>query len=140
MYQRRPRADGCYYMLPLCRGKVIGEFVCDEIERIVPDYNPVLQKFFYGYVTDISPTCLREEELQKYAGIEPLYFWHISDLVIYDKPKKLGEFRKPCKCEERGEEPDCFLCSKSGYTPDMQIDCFNTVEKPPQSWCYIEEL
>ena len=66
------------------------------------------------------------------------YGMHISDLVIYDNPKELSEFRKPCKY---GEESDisCFVCEYSGYAPDMHIDCFRTVTRPPQSWCYVEE-
>lgn len=73
-------------------GKVIGEFICDKIDEIVPDYNPVTTKFYYGYVADTEATCLSEEELQKYGKNKSLYFWHISDLKIYGKPKELSEF------------------------------------------------
>ena len=74
------------------KGKVIGEFICDKIDEIVPDYNPVTTKFYYGYVADTEATCLSEEELQKYGKNKSLYFWHISDLKIYNKPKELSEF------------------------------------------------
>ena len=61
-------------------GKVIGEFICDEIY----DMRDVL----------IEPTCLTIEEWCKYTdnhkGI--VYGWHISDLKIYDEPKELSEF------------------------------------------------
>lgn len=121
-------------------GKVIGEFVCDSID-IIAVYNEQLYAVEHFQINILQQSCLTIEEVKAYLGAKNRgTAWHISDLKIYDKPKELGEFRKPCKCEERGEEPDCFLCSKSGYTPDMQIDCFNTVEKPPQSWCYVEEL
>ena len=128
--------------------KVIGEFVCDGVEQIVPDYNPVLQKFFYGYVIELSPTCLREEELQKYAGTKPLYFWHISDLKIYDTPKELGEFFVKGECENFDF---CRFCSNfhqgrgwlDGSTCD-EDDCITfgikPIRHPPQSWCYIEPL
>ena len=46
------------------RGKVIGEFVCDKVDEIIPDYNPVTEKFYYGYVIDITTTCLSEKEIQ----------------------------------------------------------------------------
>lgn len=133
----------CQPFMAKLLGKVIGEFVCDSLEQVVPDYNPVLKKFFYGYVADLSPTCLSEEELHEYAGIKPLYFWHISDLKIYDKPKELGEFRTPCP-QEFIDKYDCssgnrtctyftehegyFGCSKEGLT------------RPFQSWGYVEEL
>lgn len=98
-------------------GKVIGEFICDKIDEIVPDYNPVTTKFYYGYVADTEATCLSEEELQKYGKNKSLYFWHISDLKIYDKPKELSEFFTPM-----GKRPSYM------------------VERPPQSWQYVEEL
>lgn len=118
-------------------GRVIGEFVCDRIEQIVPDYNPVLQKFFYGYVIDLTPTCLSEENLHKYAGIEPLYFWHISDLKIYDKPKGLGEFWKADKCPYNSGN-SCtykYYCFRAGESKS----CGEQLTRPPQSWCYMEK-
>lgn len=95
-------------------GKVIGEFVCDEI--------------FQYSTADVEGIEISDEEMQKQScltakelhdyeySVEPkelciyligLYGWHISDLVVYDKPKSLREFNK---------------------------------ELPPQSWCYVEEL
>ena len=65
--------------IPLA-GKVIGEFVCDEIL----DCRDV----------HIDVTCLTVEEWLKYTeGHKGLvYGWHISDLIIYDKPKDLSDF------------------------------------------------
>ena len=124
-------------------GKVIGEFVCDKIHSIhVPSdirycvdfgiWSPLSEKV-------LNDACLTAEEILDYAGNKEFIFgWHISDLVIYDKPKELSDFYKPCIY---GEESDvsCFLCDKSGYRPDMYIDCFNKVTRPPQSWCYVEK-
>lgn len=128
------------------RGQVIGEFVCDEIKevRVVSDYYS-----FYLQVngkTDktineniIKDSCLTISKLYDYLFPNKGYGWHISDLKIYDEPKELGEFRKPCIYGEESERP-CFTCDKSGYAPNMHIDCFNMVTRPPQSWCYVEEL
>lgn len=139
----------------LCK-KVIGEFVCDNIDEIIPDYNPQLQKFFYGYVADLKPTCLSEEELREYAGIKPLYFWHISDLKIYDKPKELGDFYTvdmdavmSCKYRERIYVNPDFVNGakiKGGYICDKDDTdwcrkcLLKPLTRPPQSWCYVEEL
>lgn len=127
-------------------GKVIGEFACDKIieyEACV-DYGVTEDKRIFYCGTLAECTGLTRIECFKYGcrkyKLQNLYGWHISDLKIYDTLKELSEFRKPCKWEGKGEEPECFICSKSGYTPDMQIDCFNTVERPPQSWGYVEEL
>ena len=118
-------------------GKVIGEFMCNGIIPISIEYsNPnsriALKEFPY--------TCLTDKEIMDYLGNGKTgYGFHISDLVIYDQPRELSDFRKPCIY---GEESDvsCFLCDKSGYRPDMHIDCFNEVTRPPQSWYYVEEL
>lgn len=125
-------SDGRY----LGNGKVIGEFVCDEtIFAYVDDFDYPYYDISYD---DLRETCLSQSMLFDYAKGEPIYGWHISDLIIYDKPKELSDFYKPCVY---GEESDvsCFLCDKSGYRPDMHIDCFNKVTRPPQSWCYVEK-
>ena len=75
------------------------------------------------------------------------YGWHISDLVIYDKPRELSEFRNVCKYLNndgscRYEEVDCD-CVKFDFNPDWSInfaECLDYMSKPPQSWCYVEEL
>ena len=93
--------------------------------------------------TLLRHSCLTFDELRQYIGEtffdKSFYGLHISNLVIYDQPRELSNFRKPCIY---GEESDvsCFLCDKSGYRPDMHIDCFNEVTRPPQSWYYVEEL
>lgn len=124
------------YML---NGKVIGEYVCDRIEAFSPSRAP--------YETDSTITkasCLSIVELIKYSNADkPLYAWHISDLKIYDKPKELSEFYKPCKCldEYEGEVYcDCLNCEDAGDSDFGIIACDRTITRPPQSWCYVEEV
>lgn len=97
-------------------GKVIGEFVCDRIDTIeIIDgstmtyirVNQLSQLSQYSDVCITAETCLNINQLQHYLNDKKGNGWHISDLKIYDKPKKLGEF---------------------GLT------------RPPQSWCYVEEV
>ena len=66
-------------------GKVIGEFVCDAIIRNCEMANADIAE---------QQGCIKRGELLKYAGDKEIYGWHISDLVIYDKPKELYEFYK----------------------------------------------
>lgn len=61
-------------------GKVIGEFICDYI--------------YENMSYDCEDSRVSVSELQKYANGKPLYGWHISDLVIYDKPKKFKRIQK----------------------------------------------
>lgn len=128
------KSNGALYpSIPIVNRKVVGECIIDKIDEIVPDYNPVTAKFYYGYVADTAATCLSEEELQKYGKNKSLYFWHISDLKIYDKPKELSEFRGLCKVKTA-----CHNCPHYNYS---KMDCDSRViTRAPQSWQYVEEL
>jgi len=57
----------------------------------------------------------------KYSNGKEVYGWHISDLVIYDKPKELSEFMKAE-----------YNYGKIHLPPSK-------LYRPPQSWCYVEE-
>lgn len=75
-------------------GKVIGEFVCDDISKNYVRYDS--RKDEYGYWTLLDDSCLTKNQLMEYGKCHTLYGWHISDLVIYDKQKELYEFNKLC--------------------------------------------
>lgn len=101
-------------------GKVIGEFVCNEIfyfgnvatdcwDRLLGN----VHEFHKSIV--VNQALLSEKEMLSYGG---RYGWHISDLVVYEKPKELGEFR--------------HCGANYHYNPP--------ITRPPQSWCYVEEL
>ncbi len=86
------------------RRKVIGEFICDGIERyakfgyvgVVPRYMKASDAGYQATEISFSSVQLTTEELEDYGTGSPLFGWHISDLVIYDKPKELGDFHKVC--------------------------------------------
>lgn len=140
------KGDG--YFQGKCCGKVIGEFVCDKI--ITVDCDSVAP---YDYNTKEyidKESCLSRDDFVKYTGCKMAYGWHISDFKIYNKPKTLDDFRKPCISPEM---PYCPLC-KVGYEYiseteaefyrvdgecDTEWHCLNWVKKPPQSWCYVED-
>jgi predicted transcriptional regulator len=104
-------------------GKVIGEFVCDEItEYPYETFNDGEHFMPYG---ELEKTCLDGWELYDYLGTKDGYGWHISDLVIYDKPRELGEF-KLWNCRTDFDE--------NGYpVPTHEI------KRPFQSWGYVYE-
>lgn len=92
--------------------KVIGEFICDDIDNICLS-NLVVKE---DAEKSLSGSCLTKQAALDYLGYErgtsihdakhfTFYGWHISNFVIYDNPKLLGEFQ---------------------------------LTKPPQSWRYIE--
>lgn len=126
-------------------GKVIGEFVCDRIDTILPENEP------YGiYNIDddyVFQTCLEYGALWNYGNGQTLYGWHISNLNIYDEQKELGEFTAACRY--KNDDGTCpsrrIACSfqRYDYNPDGSInivECGNTIRRPPQSWGYVEEL
>nr|DAE14233.1 MAG TPA: hypothetical protein [Siphoviridae sp. ct0uL16] len=144
------------------RSKVIGEFLCNEIDKVdvIDDefmtYIQVNQKAPMFVVT--RETCLKIDELQKYLDDKTGYGWHISDLKIYDTPKELGEFYiedkaaiKLCKHRFRWGQPESvtqhggwikggYSCMKSGE-PEWCENCiFKPLTRPPHSWCYVEEV
>ena len=70
----------------------------------------------------------------EYSDGKTVYGWHISDLIIYDEPKEWSEFYKPCKWNY-----DCCTCEYWGeFVEDCCLD--DSIKRPPQSWCYVEEL
>ena len=108
-------------------GKVIGEFVCDKVFDI-QFTKPFL---YYGKKMFHSNNCCKEAclsyvELEDYLGSKDGYGWHISDLTIYDKAKSIemfpvGKIARDCGC--------------GGYMIYNKV-----LARPPQSWCYVEEL
>ena len=105
--------------MALKKGKVIGEFVCNEIINIFADEHCA---YFHR-------TCLTNKEFDKYCdGLPCVKGWRISDLVIYDHPKELDEFRQ------------CHKCEYHSNCKDAECSCNGTyrLTRPPQSWCYVE--
>ena len=121
-------AEGVEY--EFLSGKVIGEFVCDTIHniKIEEDFETGASSWECGYYADED--CLSMEEFEAYLKKGLGYGWHISDLVIYDKPKVLSEFFKAC---DKPKGTDCSLCV------DRRENKCKSITRPPQSWCYVEE-
>ena len=112
-------------------GMVIGEFVCDRIEPLT-EYELLYDGHYVEEKTRVS-----QKELLSYKGKNDfLYGWHISQLKIYDKPKELSEFRKPCPYTDGTH----CLENKCEYYDDYSGKCCCRVERPPQSYMFVEEL
>jgi predicted transcriptional regulator len=120
------------------RGQVIGEFVCDQIDEI--GYSPEMHGKYISDIDDIHyVSCVDFEQMFDYLADGYGYGWHISDLVIYDKPKELGEYGEFYVWKK------CNSCRDTGYESTAccyDIDCKvpAVISRPPQSWCYVEEL
>lgn len=138
-YSYAPKNVGCYNG----RGRVIGEFLCDRVEMVnakCSDYG--IDLFYHDCLTN---GCLTESEIEKYFNVPEDrdlramkgngYVWNISDLKIYDKPRELSEFSRPCSYSGL-----CFSCKRTSFKKDGNLLCNTKITRPPQSWMHVEDL
>jgi len=97
-------------------GTVIGEFMCDKMFKFST-------RVYLGDEQEksddeiVSKSCVPRQELRAYEGSHfGIYGWHISDLKIYDTPKRYVSAIYKGSCQD----------------PTFEI------KRPPQSWCYLE--
>ena len=109
------------------RGQVIGEFICNNASEL--DY-----VYYWNNGYEFA-TCLTYRQVADYGKGKPLYGWHIRDLKIYDTPKELSEFSRPCSYSGL-----CFSCKRTSFKKDGNLLCNTKITRPPQSWMYVEEL
>lgn len=132
-------------------GKVVGEFICDriyELETRAPGGSYFVKGEGQPTTNDVArQSCLSLRDMHEYLQAGKGYGWHISGLKIYDPLKALGEFSPVCMY--KNDDKTCLsrriACSyqKYDYNPDGSInlvECGRMLERPPQSWCYVEEM
>lgn len=113
------------------RGQVVAEFVCDRIIDSFLNNND-------GWFVDLG--CLTQKEIDEYQGDKAiLYGWHITDLVIYDKPRELSEFRqvKIIRGYHKKDEPKTEGINIQRIWHSCRAE-IKYLTRPPQSWCYVE--
>lgn len=118
-------------MQPL-NGFVIGEFVCDRIERFdVP---------FPAYMDQVDTqllkaACLSYREAHAYLGHRSGKGWHIINPKLYDEPRPLTNYHRPC--------PEGLYCESCAMHNEHPVPhCGNyalEIRRPPQSWMYAED-
>jgi len=141
VYDKSLEPQNIYEKNPnIINGRVIGEFVCDEITEI--HHNEALGGYSVGMSHPMcdffaESTCMDYKELHKYLKGKDGYGWHISDLVIYDKPKELSDFKCECKgnCIDRKSNTKCEKLFVDGFT----CSGLKPLTKAPNSWCYVRE-
>ena len=122
---------------PIGNGKIIGEFICDEITHLfnvcTDNWNHLAGDVHEWHKELVKRACLTDVELKSYAKGKNCFAWNISGLKIYEQPKDLRDFYTLKKCNS---------CRKSGYERTGCIfdeDCIvpAVITRPPQSWCYV---
>lgn len=115
---------------PIGNQKVIGEFTCDKIECVDIPYPAFQGRLDKRYIEE---SCVRYYALHRYFFHDPAYFWHISDLEIYDTPKEITGFRRCCE-----NDLWCESCGMYSHNGDTCGNAALHIKRPPQSWCYLE--
>lgn len=133
----RPKTDEYVKDYNKQNGKVIGEVVCDKVYLIKNQGDRFSVAGEEQRVTNeiARNSCLDYYDMVSYLGNKDGYGWHISDLKIYDKPKSIMTFYKPCPIKLGFKNCPCceFYSTDTGF-------CMNQIDRPPQSWCYVEEV
>ena len=118
--------------------RVVAEFTCDKIVEAEWDYKPDWNGEVYGDTLYLlKGSCLSEKEIISYGNGDKVngyvYGWHISDLKIYAEPLSIDHFRKAD-----------FNCKRNGIDPKVRHSCYGCrdceIKRPPQSWCYVEDI
>lgn len=124
-------------------GKVIGEFTCSEIFPIRVFENGGIQDYMCHRM---ERSLVPYDDIAAYIGkCKTGYGWRISDLVIYERPRKLGGFKR--FCDGVGGDRYCRGCpyyyfesnESIGFYEECACDNARPLTRPPQSWCYVEE-
>ena len=143
---------------PEKKGRVIGEFTCKKITGLThvgetgswePASLYVMAPGSYYKPADelLEAACMSKETAEKYLKGRDGCGWHISDLKIYDNPKPLSYFSKHGFSSLFGTNvcgnEDCKYYEPSGdrmVPPTCGLNGYCSLHRPPQSWCYVEEL
>lgn len=126
----------------LFSGKLIGEFICDKVYPIKNRGSSFSVADEEQSITNeiARQSCLYYDDMVSYFGNKDGYGLHITALKIYDRPRELSEFRKPCDWNY-----DCCTCKRAKYEltkaeAKVFYGCDSELTRPPQSWMYIEDL
>lgn len=131
----------------ICNAKVVGEFICDNITRLVQVGFTGNKDVEYRAVTNNGTllgddifdfACLDKKDINTYLGGKVGYAWNITKLVIYDEPKELSEFITPTACDSHIAKH--ILCNTCCLSAKFCSKKPKRITRPPQSWCYVEEL
>ena len=128
--------------------RVVAEFTLNKVSTYDwdTDFLNTNQNMYYIKSGEADKTCLTYEQLCNYGKGKDLYGWHIEDLVIYDTPKGLDRFthyipNNECPTKQCGTNcEDCPNYDEEHETCLALYYAHREIKRPPQSWCYVEEL
>lgn len=93
------------------KGKVVAKFTLNKVRTS-------------DMTNCLKGSCLSYDEVNEYTKGKKFYSWVIDNLVIFDRPKELSEFKTPRKL--------------IGYGMSCNYYSIKPLTKAPQSWGYCE--
>lgn len=102
---------------------VVAKFTLKNVSSLYNQPNEFLDARKYS--------CLTPEQCREYAHGKDLFALYITDLVVFDKPKELGEFYKSNQWITSRQN-----WKEYGYSYDEYLSQFEPITKAPQSWQY----
>ena len=143
---------------PYANGKVVAKFTLNKVEEI----SCYPQKPFDRYGTPyranydlLFESCLEYDELDRYLNKGNGYAWHIDNLVIFDRPKELSEFRH-AHCDnlkninvvrnfihddyvfQYYDNERCKNCKSYDSDANDCLKSYKPLTKAPKTFCYVE--
>lgn len=107
---------GEYFIYETITSGGVGMVIAKATIRTVSFYERVFDIPVYM----IDRGCVSRSFLHEYADGGNLYGYHLSNVILFEKPRPLLEFCKPC-------DGNCLLCTKHEKALGV----------PPQSWCRV---
>ena len=126
-------------------GKVIAKFTLKEIDKhhILPDER--ILPFNWNVEQKLDKLCLTKQEVMNYGKGQDYYayLWHIDNLVIFDRPMLLKNFKRvkweKCGVKDKDGLYQCHKCPYAIHYGHGFGDCgYDLPLKAPQSWSYVE--
>lgn len=132
-WRKKPLPEGLYYVYETKNkggcGKVIGEMRIAGSKAV--DTNKPLQ------VSLVNAGCVHPVTLKKYANNGVIYANFIKCAKLYGEPIELSEFWSADKCPYTSK--GCCTYEYHCFRAGQMKRCGSTLQRPPQSWCYVEE-
>lgn len=123
--------------------KVVAEFTLNKVDCLKSvRYKLYGTHYQYNEVSDeiLTKSCFTQEQVLNYTNGNDLYAWHIDNLIIYDKPKELSDFKKENKCHYANYEEGC--CFEHCTFFDLK-DCdgkYSKITVAPQNYMFVEDI
>lgn len=122
--------------------KVVGSFICNQIDRYVRVGPTGIESEKSRYIFPdnfLQRACMTLQQVKTYGAGKEIYAWNVSDVQRISVPIPLNGFFYYGKCQQYSgggcTNPPGYCGAEFGSD-----SCGRRVQKPPQSWCYVEDM